>query len=239
MPKYVQADKAYNYQVSFEVGGELVSPTSALITLQDNSGQIVEAIENDPIVVATDATSAVYTIPAEANAKTLTYDLRYVTISFQYNGATYTIRDFYAIQDNVLIPVTPDDVRNVVGMTSEELPDERIDIPQAMALVQADVDVDLATQFNTGSVLVPYAQRAIALRAAMDSCMFIENMIYASEQADNTLYKRFETDLDAIQQKLADAYAAAINALNGVDPLTAQAVTFFTAVTGTDPVTGS
>lgn len=237
MPKYVLNNTALNYAIDFEVGGEKITPASAHITLTNNAGTVVGAINNS-VVTITGPTS-VFTIPQADNVTSLDYDLRFVDVVFVYNSKSYYIHDYYAIKSDFRIPVTPDDVRAYAGLTSTELSDDQIDIFGATGEVQDDITGNISDLISSGSVLIPSLQVAIKAKASLNSMAFIETSIMQSEQADNTLYKRFaQINFQDIFDRLNAAYSAAINKLNGVAVGDADAVTIFIVSTGTDPVTG-
>lgn len=239
MPKYVESNTVLNYKVDFILEGQLVNPTSASITLTKNDGTVVDSIENDDITIVDDATSAVYTIPNSANIKTLDYELRNILIKFVYEGNIYYIKDFYSLINPVNIPVSYDDVRGVFGL--REIEDTEIDINSAFFKLSNDVgpDINLNTLISTGSSLIPYILRGVAINAALASCGLIELKIFQSEQSDNTLYKRFQSpDFKSARLEIADEYTNIILALQGVTTNDVVSVSGFIVVTNTDPVTG-
>lgn len=236
MTKYAQSNKAFNYKVDFIVDGELVTPTSASITVLKNDGSAT-SVTDAALTINSDATSAVYTIGASDNQNTLPQTLRFITVKFVYNGVTYTVNDVYLLRDSLLIPVSPNDVRALVSMTSAELPDENIDLFFAYSQLDTDIDGNLDDLISNGSAFIPQIQKALAARAAFNSCQMIELMLYQSEQADNTLYKRFsKIDFAAMLARLESLYNDSIGLILEAET---GIPTIFLAVTGTDPVTGA
>lgn len=236
MSKYVKTDSDFNYKVDFLVDGELVSPTSATITVLKNDGSATSTTD-ESITIGTDAVSAVYTIPAIDNAATLPQEIRFVAVTFTYEGADYTINDVYSLRSNVLVPVTKDDVRALVSMTAAELPDSNIDLFYAYGQLNTDLEGSLDNLISGGSAFLPQIQKAIAAKAAFNSCQLIELMLYQSEQADNTLYKRFSNiDFASIMARLAGLYDDAVGIVSEAE---VGIPTIFLAVTGTDAVTGA
>lgn len=242
MSKNAVENTIYNYLIDFTVGGEVILPTSATITITDNAGNVVESIEDVTITLPGTAGSVIYPIPAAVNTLSLVNELRYITITFIYQGKTYYINDFYTIRSSVKIPVTYDSVRKWLSFTAEELPDEDIDIYFAYDIVNSDLNtlgVNLGNIITTGSVLLPYAQQAISLRAAIDSAGELQLSFYQSEQADNTIYKRFANiDFDKIIDRLLARYSQLISTLVGDTGINSTAATIFIVQTGVDPVTG-
>lgn len=238
MPKYVLNNTALNYAIDFEVDGEKVIPTSATITLTNNAGSVVGSINNSSVTIT--GPRSVFTISAGNNTTSLDYDLRFIDVDFVYNSKSYHIHDYYTIKSNFRIPVTAEDVRLFVGLTAAEISDDQIDIFGATSQVQDDMTSNITTLISSGSALIPTLQVAIKAKAAFNCLTFIETTIMQSEQADNTLYRRYDRiNFQDMFTRLQGAYDTAINKLNGVTVGDADAVTIFLAVTGTDPVTGA
>ena len=236
MTKYAQSNSAFNYKVDFIVDGELVTPTSASITVQKNDGSAT-SVTNAALTINSGATSAVYVIGAPDNQNTLPQTLRFITVKFVYNGVTYTVNDVYMLRDSLLLPVSKDDVRALVTMTKSELPDENIDLFFAYSELDTVLGGNLGTLISSGSSFLPNIQKALAARAAYNSCQLIELMLYQSEQADNTLYKRFSNiDFEALMARLAALYDNAILIITEGET---SIPTIFLAVVGTDAVTGA
>ena len=235
--KYVQTNSDFPYRVNYMVNGEPVIPSSAKISVLDQSGgypgNIVEA------TLDVTSTGTTYVILSSANQRNSDYDIRYIVVQFTYNSVVYTMQDMYALQDSMRLPVTPNDVRALLSMNSTELPDESIDLFSAYAQFQNDLgtDVNLTTLLNSGSALIPNIMRGIAAYAALNSTVAIELMLYQSEQADNTLYTRFaKLDFESILARLRGLIA---DALGEVGATTITDITIFRVFTDTDPVTGA
>ena len=220
MPKYITTNKDYSYKVDFIVDGEYISPSSANITLTKNDSTVVGGINQTALTIAANATSATYLISASNNVKTLDTEIRYITINFVYNAKPYTIKDFYQVVAALDIPVSTRDVKNIIGLSDKELPDEMIDIYIAFNDVTADTEsagVDTTSILTTGSSLLPTLQEAVKFKAAINSLLGIETLVLQSEQADNAIYKRFSTiDFNEILNRLNNKYNSTILKLSGI-----------------------
>lgn len=238
MSKYVTAGSASVHHVDFLVGGELVVPTSASYTLTKNDGTALQT--NSPLTVTSTTTGVDITISSGNNTVSLPNEVRYLSVKFVYGGTTYTIDQYYLLRSNTRFPLSPDDVRAVLGLQSSELDDSNIDILRAYDLVQSDVeDVDLAAVLSGGTALLPTLIEAVKIKAAMVSTVGIEASMFQMEQADNTLYKRFASvDFNAIRGDLSGRYSQLL-ALLADEDTTAGAVTISQLAFGTDPVTGT
>ena len=235
MANYVQAGADYSYRVSFTVDGEFVTPETASISVQKSNGTFAGGVQDEAL--ETGQTSVYFKIPSAANIRTQPYELRYVSVQFTYQGVEHLYQDVYTLRDSVLMPVTKNDVRAIVSMTTTELPDDNIDIFMAYGQVDDDMGGLLASTLNAGSLLTPHAQRALTARAALNSCTMIDMMWYQSEQADNTLYSRFaKVDFEAMLARLAGIYTEALGLANAGSSINTN---LFTVFTDTDPVTGA
>lgn len=240
MVNYVEAGVIYPYPIKFIVDGELVTPTSATITVKDNNETVVQSINDTALTIPHEATSMTYSIPANANAKTLDYEIRFVTVKFVYNSVTYKIEDYYVIEDSLKLPITKSEVRSLVAMSEAELPDSDIDLINAKNFVQALIDPTISTLISSGSSKIPKLSRAIIIQAAMNAIETIELRVFQSEQADNTLYKRFASiDFAALIQSFKLEFQKLILDINDAGTEEAVSVTLFIVQTGTDPVTGA
>lgn len=238
MPIYVEADKDYAHTVDYTVNGQLVTPASATYTIRDNAGAVVDSLEDQTITIAENATSTVISIPAAANDKTLAYELRYVEVSFVYDGSTYNIVDHYVIRDDLRFPLTRDQVRAVLGLSSSELPDDSVDIYRAYGLVEDDVgdEANLTTILTGGTSSLPDLIDAVKYKAASLIVGTIEAHMMQSEQADNTLYRRFENiDFEKLRKEISGLYSLALNKILGVTTPTTPTLSLL--ATGTDVIT--
>lgn len=237
MTKYAQADAILNYNIEFNVNGQLVHPDSATITVLKNDGTVADSIEAVALTVVDANTNTVYAISAAANAKTLPYEIRYVKVNFTWNGQDYETFDNYVVQENLLIPVSKQDIRNFLSFSASELPDDQIDIMAAYAQLGDDTKITLSDIFTNGSALAPYVIEGIKAKTALNSCIMLELMIAQTEQADNDIFKRYTTvDFQALLDRLTNMYSEAIGLVTETEPTD---ILFFSAFTDTDPITGT
>lgn len=238
MTKYVQVSKAHAYKINFVVDGEPVTPSSAKFTLTRNDGTVMGGFDETALTIAAGATSYTVAIPGSANAATLDSELRYCVTEFTYNSRTYILRDFYFLRDTLNFPLTEEQVRAALGLSSTELPDESIDIIRAYEQVQLDVpDTDLSNILEGGTELLPVLVEAVTYKAALQSASVMQSSMLQMEQADNTLYRRFEEiDFDGIFKRLEKAYSLAVLRLTGATATSEVTLAIVTA--DTDNITG-
>ena len=224
MTKYVATSSSYVHHVDFVVDGELVVPTAASYTLTKNDESVVNSLEDVTITLDEVQTGVNINIAGGANAKTLSYEVRYIDVSFTYEGNVYTVSDFYVIRDSIKLPLSKSAVRAVLGVTEGDIPDENIDLFSAYQEVQDDAgtSVSLDNVLQSGSALLPYMLDSIKLKAAIRLAVSIENSMVQMEQADNSLYQRFQRiDFLALRSTLVGMYDQSLRKLlGGDDPTT-------------------
>jgi hypothetical protein len=237
--KYAEANKIFNYPISFVVDGELVSPDSATITVLQNDGTVADSINEINVTVPFDVTRVTYPISSAANSANLTSNLRFVEVKFTYEGIEYAIKDYYQIVSGINVPVNEQDVRNLLGMTESEMPDNAINILAAYSELDNFLeDVDLGNIISTGSSLILPLQKAVKNKAAMDCALMLELLIFQSEQADNTVYKRFTNfDFKDLYNRLRLNISEALTELRQIDD--PEQIAYFTVFTDADPITGA
>ena len=108
-------------------------------------------------------------LPAEVNtiAEGRLFEKRVVLVTFRWAGSTRQIETFYRVLPRLAHTVTPDDVRNYLGISEHEISDESIDLPAAYFYVEADFKpVSLATVLTSGTVAEIAANTCITLQAS-------------------------------------------------------------------------
>lgn len=237
----VQSNTDYVFRADFVVSGDFVSPDtgSVLLTMQRNDGVVITGYNKEPLTVAPNATSVLVNIPAADNAPTLPNEIRYLTIDFTVDDVPYKISRFYMLRESVLFPLTPDDVRALLGVDELVIPDSSIDILGAYGLVKSDAgEVDLDAIMTTGGDLLPTVIEAVRYRAAMMYVPIMQNTMFQSEQSDNTNYKRFaKVDFAALSDSLLARYAELLGLLIGTPAIPTLPVVF-AKTSETDTITG-
>lgn len=238
MARYVGSGQGCVLHFDFIVDGELVTPTSASYTLTKNDGTVIGS-SNTAITIPENSSSVNISVSGANNTKTLDNEIRYMDVSFVYKTQTFTLHDFYFLADSVKFPLSPADVRAVLGVTEEEAPDYSIDILGAYASVTEDVGNDLSGILTGGTSLLPALIEAVKYKTAGGMVSGIQSSMMQSEQADNTLYKRFTSiDFAAIAADIAGRYSAALRKLNGVSTPASPILSILSG-NATDYVTGS
>lgn len=237
MAKYVESTKGSSHRIDFIVDGEFVVPSAATYTLRKNDGTVVGGLEDETITLTSTSTSTVISVSGANNTATLPYELRYLEVAFTYGGAVYRSDIVYNLRTSIRFPLSVTDVEAVLGTS---VPDGYIDILSAYDLVQLDApEVNLGNILSGGTVLLPSLIEAVKYKAALDVAISIQNSMMQMEQADNTLYRRFEEiDFEGLRKQLSMRYSAALDKLLGVTSSNLTTPLYSTLAQGTDAVTG-
>lgn len=195
---------------------EPLSPDNNTVTftVRDVTGATLLTDTTSPIV----GTNLVQIIvPAANNNKTLDYEQRYVEISYTSDGYPYTDQLAYNLIEWLPISANADDVRRLIGLYREELPDDRIDILTAYYAITEETQLDLVDLIQAGTYDTILVNRAIALRAAIAVIPSLQLLVLQTEQADNIVAKRFTSvDFDRIEAALIDKYNEALGIITGI-----------------------
>lgn len=224
--------------VDLLVDGDLVVPDSNQVayTVRKNDGT---SVQSGTLTLAASATRAAVTVLAANNAKTLDYEMRSVTFRWTKNSEPYEATYTYRLVPWLLIPTNPGEVRQAIGASRQELPDEDVDLIKAYYRVEGDTGQTLQTVFAASGTAAAALGEAIRFAAALDVVDTLELRVLQKEQGDNVSITRFaDVDFDALRARLAAAYAKHIDAVTGATD-TADFSLSVTQRPAIDPVTGS
>lgn len=239
--KYIQASAGLSYRIDFTVDNDLVVPDTDSVQFSWKDNAQTELWDNDttPVVVPADRTGVTLEISGDYNTKTRDYEVRYATTSFTYGGVPYTLSDSFCIVDNVLFPLTTNDVRGVLGLTDSEVPDSQIDILAAYEQLKLEVGeaFDLQAILDAGTVKARHIVTAVKLKSAMALGALVQTSLFQMEQTDNTLYKRFaKIDFQTILGEISNQYASTVALIT--EEVTGEVVLAIISA-GTDPITNT
>jgi hypothetical protein len=238
---YVKKDTAHSFYFDFIVGDEFVVPETGTVsvTLTKPDGSILAGYNNLAVTPDADTSNVVVPISAGANGKTLEYELRHLEIKFDYDGNTFRHAISYNIVDRINIPVSAQQVRNLVGLSDDEWPDEQIDILKAYYDVKAEPalnGINVETLMDSGDAEVRNLLEAVTIKSALNFLPALELIAVQSQQADNTMFRRFEkVDFATLSNKLNQTYSRALTAVAEANYTN---LTYTTTGLGTDAVTG-
>jgi hypothetical protein len=237
--QYVKTGTDNTFAVDFIVNDEMVVPDNGTVTLtvSEMDGSALSGYDGAALSPGSNETYISFEISAAANAKANDFELREVVVYFEYDSKPHKITFNYQIVDRTNIPVSPDQVRILLGISSDELSDEYLDLVKAYTDVEEEYDgSDLNVILEGGTSSIKFVLEAIKYKAAINVVPSIELIAVQSQQADNVSFRRFEeVDFAALKAKLNGEYNKNLKAITGdnnVDPV------FTTTGVGTDAVTG-
>lgn len=228
--------------IVFEADGQTLVPDtgSVKLNLRDHEGTLL--ITNQTVTVGPGLTNVAILIAATHN--TLTVDQKFARrvaqITFTSGGQTYNIFRTYRVNAWLNHDVTPNTVRSLLGVNSNDLPDSAIDILKAYLQVELQLSnyaLDINDKLITGDISAINTNKAIACVAALDCLASLR--LGVSQQEDNGAlsFSRFsDMDWDALEAsirgQLEDAFEQVVD-----EEVTSPTLLVFT--TRTDPITGA
>lgn len=233
----LQENTPYTHVVEFTSG----LPTGVFsYSVYDEDGNIVDGLEDVVVSLGVGAISARIDIPRTANqvSKPL-FETR--TISWTYPTGTGTENGSvtYVIQRRVPFPVTHDGVRTMLGVTKEEIPDDRIDLLRAYIIFRDNfIDPTVIDPFAVaGDDSALKITKGIEALAAMEVLPTLQIAIARRFDTGTNSYERWNRiDWDRLQEKLQGHVTEAVLLIDptiGVD-----IIPIFTLSIRTDPLTG-
>tara|TARA_X000001388_G_scaffold52616_5_gene38374 strand:+ start:11018 stop:11704 length:687 start_codon:yes stop_codon:yes gene_type:complete len=154
-----------------------------------------------------------------------------LTVKFSSENRLRIFTDIIRVYTEILITVQPSQVRTLLGLFSEELPDEEIDFIGSYSELVEDIGEtfleDTSARIN----------KLILLHEAMRHAVSLELKTLKSNELDDTKKSRLSSiNIPALQKKIESQYWAHKLTFEGVDPLPEENLIEF--ITRTDPFTG-
>ena len=220
--------------VDFTVDGEFVIPTSASYLLRDHTGIAV----GSSVALPTTSTSAEISVPSLDNvigASSL-FENRFIVVVFTHAGRTYTKSVSYKLTRFVPMSATPADVRRLVGVSENELPDQDIDLHTAYFYLFDAYSTTFSNQLVSTDFRGRQANEAIALQAALDVVASFPLRVPVSAKNENDQFNRISAlDFRALEADLRRKLQQTLSAVLSVEETTVEV---FSVSSPTDPVTG-
>lgn len=236
---YVYDGEGASLLFEFIVGGEYVSPSSAIYTLRGHDGTAV--LTDQSIVLAAGATDAVVAVGAANNALSGSQVVqnRYVDVQFVVNGQIYRLRQTYTIIEYPLYTASVADVRALIGLFDHELKDSEVDIHSAYLDVEKTVTSSiLSAAFAAADRTNVQANKAIACQAALSILPSLRLRAIQKTGDDNIEVSRFsKVDFDQIEAAISLQYSRALFDLN--PSATSTDPNLMTVTAPIDPITGT
>lgn len=162
-------------------------------------------------------------------------------ITYQVGGQTYHQYYPYRVIPWLNHSVTEDKVRFALGVNSNDLPDEAIDITRAYYQAEARLAEDsltIATELASGTLNEVRANEVILCTAALEVLPSLRLSVSQKEDNGALSFARFAQapEWDVIEEKIRNRLASALEELANT---ATSASTLLTFATRTDPVTGA
>tara|TARA_Y100001970_G_scaffold249717_1_gene320608 strand:+ start:19772 stop:20476 length:705 start_codon:yes stop_codon:yes gene_type:complete len=232
----IEAGKRFRHLVQFNSG----APTSDLTyTLLRSDGSTVLT---ETVPVASGQLSYLIEIPGGSNTVS-TGLFEELTLEWDYTTATEAILDSlsYTVHASIGFPATREGVRLLLGVDKDELPDEEINLFQALMAFRSYVgeDIDLSVYQNTGGFEEYKIKRAIEAVAALEVFNTIQIRLPKKYDSGTSAYERWNTvDWDAIRAALEGHVAAAYTLLDPTADAYPLVDIFVLSDRGPDAITG-
>jgi hypothetical protein len=238
--QHVFAGQATSILIDFIVDDEFVMPDVGTVnyTVRDNTGNPVVGHISVAVVTTTETTTISVVIPAEVNTNALEFENRFMTVEFQVGGQSYQIQKIYRVINWINISAQRHQVREHLGISPQELPENEVDLIEAYYDVKEDLgSTDLDTILTAGSRLTFYANWMIIYKAALKALPSLQLRVLQSEKTDTLQRARLaKIDLDKLGRDTSAVYSNAKAIVTGV---VTENPTLLLVTTEIDPVTGA
>jgi hypothetical protein len=236
--KWFQAGEDLTFDIDLLADGLPVTPDAgtATVTVRDQAGAVIAGLDHQPLTVQ--GTTASISVPAGANEIGSETESRFVTLSFIAGGQSRQQRASYCLHPFIPLATDENAVRSLLGVSADELPDADIELVPAYYALLADNSA-VGAALPVAGIKRQWANRAIALRAALDALPSLQLRVFQSRTVENSTFGRFQNvSFAQLRADLTDALAAALAAVPAVTTA-ASLPTLLVVSTPTDPVTNS
>lgn len=226
---------------------DLVVPDEGSVSYTLHDGTGVRILGPEPLTPAAEATGVSIEISDVENELPVErlFDRRTVIVSWMSGGASGSLRLRYRVVPFPLYDVTPDTIRDIIGVASDELPDGSIDIftgylLAAQALLISDSRVVLDAALQAGDMRSITANRLVAFTVVQELLPSLSQRVLQSKTDGTLKSDRIRgLDLPALAAAIATRRLLDIDELKGVSGAQQTGPVFLVLTTpAIDPVTG-
>lgn len=233
----LEAGKKLRHLVQFSSG----QPTSDLTyTLYNQDGDVVLS-ETTPIIDG----QLSYTINIPAGSNTLTKPLfEQMTLEWEYDTAIEAVTDSYSYVLHAAIgfPVSTDGVRNMLGVSVDEVPDNDINLFQGyLSFIQlVGEDADLETYRASGDLNSFKVARSIEAATALALLPTLQLRLPKKYDSGTSSYERWTTiDWEGLYSEISSVLVAGAEVVTFDVELWPLIDIFGLSDVGIDPITGA
>lgn len=228
----MRAGLDFNHLVTFEDGAPTGNISWALHRLDGTE------IAAGAVVPGTGAVSAVITVPAVNNQLSAGALRNLRELAWSYPTATGVRLGMieYTIEGRVPLPSSAAGVREKLGVSATDLPDEDIDLLGAYWELQTKGDIASFENLETAEAqIVASGLEALAALAVLDT---LQIRIAQRESSGTNEYARGKIDWEALRAKLQSTIDKATDLINPSEAGFAGYGAIFVLATGPDDFTG-
>lgn len=202
---------------------------------QDNSlrTEDTEVLKDQVLIETTDVTNT----KEEGNI----FSLRYVYVTFKSRGKPYKLRKIYNIIDEFYFTATPNDVRDVFGVSDSELSDDSIDLVKNYIILSTKMGDIFTNAIKAGDLSNIRANRLLVLTTALSLFNSIRLRLVESESSGTNSYLRSlkYANLDELEQAIKDEIADIEEDITGIADISMENYTpYHLGTRSPDAITG-
>lgn len=231
--------QALSLYLEFKKDGEFVQPDpgSLYLTIRNHQGAPISGF-NKAIQPNVNGTTLLLNIPDTVNVVSSGRETRFVRMDFTYGGLPLFIETRYKLTSFIPITAMPSDVRNLLGVREKELKDEEVDLYEAYFKLTS-VAPALLTALQASDDRSMYANRAIALKAAIDLIPSMPVRTLKEESLNNASAIRASIDWELLAAQLSGQLSDSLDLIveNAVVDVSFSPI--FMVTSPTDPVTNA
>ena len=239
MPKWVENESSLTLTVDLIKDNDFIVPdedSDVILKVCNKAGTQLYTE-----TVAASGSQVTFNIPDFVNTLTgiNTVESRFVSVVCFVDGGELKLTQSYQLSAFIPFTVNADSVRTYLGLASDELEDEEIDLFQAYHTLVATYGADFTTPFNAEGATSYKANKALALQAALDLALSLPQRIAQKTDAEKASFQRSSKFdpyklIQQLKEDLSDTLAEVLP-----DTLTIVGSALFAVSVGTDPFTGA
>lgn len=231
--------KSLSLYLEFKKDGEFVQPDpgSLYLTIRNHQGVPISGY-NNAIQSNVNGTTLLLNIPESVNQVASGRENRYVRMDFTAGGLPLFVEVRYKLTSFVPINVTPEDVRNILGVRQKELKDSEVDLYDAYFQLVGNAPI-LAEALLATDDRSMYANKAIALKAAIELIPSMPVRTLKEDSLNNASAVRASIDWELLASQLTGQLNDALDLIVEDAVVTIGVTPLLMLTTPLDPVTNA
>lgn len=194
--------------IDFIVDGEFVTPDSASFVVRGHDG--TQLLTGEVI-------GSKVTIPAASNVVTTSWENRYISVFFISAGGTHSLKVSYRLSEFLPLSVTPQSVRDLLGVDDRELPDSAIDLLGSYFQILDQSGPAISDALTLTGSRNQAVNTAVMLRAALNILPSLPlRLMITIREEDSSASRLKAIDFDKLESSLRSALSDTLNKAMGV-----------------------